>query len=68
MEIFSALLAICVGNVPGELPTQRPVTRSFNAYFDLRPNEWLSKQSWGWLIETPSRPLWRHRNDAGDID
>ena len=41
METFSALLAICAGNspVPGELfPTQRPVTRSFDVYFDLRPN------------------------------
>ena len=32
METFSALLAICAGNspVPGEFPTQRPVTRSFD--------------------------------------
>ena len=61
---FSALLAICAGNspVPGEFPTQRPVTRSFGVYFDLRPNKGLSKQSWGWWFETPSRPLWRHRN------
>ena len=35
MKTFSALLAICVGNSPvtGEFPTQRPVTRSFNAFF-----------------------------------
>ena len=41
MEPFSALLAICAGNspVPGEFPTQRPVTRSFDVYFDLRPNK-----------------------------
>ena len=25
----------------------------------------LSKQSWGWWFETPSRPLWRHSNDIG---
>ena len=64
MEIFSALLAICAGNSPvtGEFPTQRPVTRSFDVYFDLRPNERLSKQSWGWWFETLSRSLWRHRN------
>ena len=64
METFSALLAICAGNspVPGEFPTQRPVTRSFDVYFDLRPDKRLSKQSWGWWFETPSRPLWRHRN------
>ena len=38
METFSALLAICVGNsaVPGEFPTQRPVTRSFDVFFDMR--------------------------------
>ena len=65
MEAFSALLAICAGNspVPGEFPTQRPVTRSFGVYFDLRPNKRLSKQSWGWWFETPSRPFWRHRNE-----
>ena len=36
METFSALLAICAGNspVPGELPAQRPVTRSFDVLFD----------------------------------
>ena len=65
METFSALLAICAGNspVPGEFPTQRPVTRSFDVYFDLRPNGRLSKQSWGWWFETLSRSLWRHRNE-----
>ena len=64
MEIFSPLLAICAGNSPvtGEFPTQRPVTRSFDVYFDLRPKERLSKQWWGWWFETLSRSLWRHRN------
>ena len=64
MEIFSALLAICAGNSPvtGEFPKQRPVTRSFDVYFDLRPKERLSKQSWGWWFETLSRSLRRHRN------
>ena len=62
MEIFSALLAICVGNslVIGEFPAQRPVRQSFDVFFDLRLNKWLSKQSWGWWFETPSCPLWRH--------
>ena len=65
METFSALLAICAGNspVPGEFPTQRPVTRSFDVFFDLHPNKRLSKQWWGWWFETPPCPLWRHRND-----
>ena len=64
METFSALLAICAGNspVPGEFPTQRPVARSFDVYFDLRPDKRLSKQSWGWWFETLSHSLWRHRN------
>ena len=55
METFSALLAICAGNspVPDEFPTQRPVTRSFDDYFDLRPSKRLSKQPWGWWFETP---------------
>ena len=66
METFSALLAICAGNSPvlGDFPTQRPVTRSFDVFFDLRLNKRLSKQSWGWLFETLSLPLWRHRNEA----
>ena len=59
METFSALLVLCAGNSPvtGEFPTQGTVTRSFDVFF-----EWLSKQSWGWWFETPSRPLWRHCN------
>ena len=38
METFSALLALCEGNSPvtGEFPSQRPVTRSFDVFFDLR--------------------------------
>ena len=64
MEKFSALLAICAGNspVPGEFPAQRPVTRSFDVFFDLHTNRRLSKQWWGWWFETLSCPLWRHRN------
>ena len=64
METFSALLASCAGNspVPGEFPTQRPVTRSFDIFFDLSLNKRLSKQSWGWWFETLSSPLWRHCN------
>ena len=64
MEPFSALLALCAGNstVTGEFPAQRPVTRSFDVFFDLQLNERLSKQSWGWWFEMPSRPLWCHSN------
>ena len=69
METFSALLAICAGNspVPGEFPTQRPVTRSFDVYFDLSPNKRLNKHSWGWWFETLSGPLWRHSNDYCNV-
>ena len=48
--------------VPGEFPVQRPVTRSFDVFFDLRLNKRLSEQSWGWWFETLPRPLWRHCN------
>ena len=47
---------------PGEFPTQRPVTRSFDVFFDLRPNKRLSKQPRGWWFETQSWSLWRHCN------
>ena len=48
---------------PGEFPTQRPVTRNFDVFFDQRPNKRLSKQLWGWWFETLSWSLWRQRND-----
>ena len=59
------LLALCAGNslVTGELPTQRPVTWSFDVFFDLRLNKQLSKQSWGWWSEMPLCSLW-HRCNA----
>ena len=47
---------------PGEFPTQRPVTRSFDVYFDLPLNKRLSKQPWGWWFETLSWSLWRQCN------
>ena len=47
METFSVLLAFCAGNSPviSDFPSQRPVTRSFDVFFDLRLKKWLSKQS-----------------------
>ena len=47
---------------PGEFPTQRPVTRSLDVFFDLRLNKRLSKQPWGWWFETLSVWLWRQSN------
>ena len=45
METFSAELAICAGNspIPGEFLAQRPVTRSFDVFFDPRLNKRSSK-------------------------
>ena len=70
METFSALLALSAGNPPvtGEFPSERPVTRSFGVFFDLRLNKRLSKHSWGWWFETPSRQLWRHCNEFKYIE
>ena len=66
-ETFSALPAICAGNSPvtGEFPAQRPLTWSFDVFFELRLNQRLSKQWWGWWFETPSGSLWRHCNYLG---
>ena len=69
MATVFVLLIICAGNSPvtGEFPAQRAVTWSFDAFFDLRLNKRLSKQSWGWWFETPSRALWRHCNVYWDL-
>ena len=49
IETFFAFLFICARNssIHGEFPIQRPVTRSFDVFFDMRSNKRLSKQSWG---------------------
>ena len=64
METFSTLPALCAEHSPvtGEFPAQRPVTWSFDVFFDLRQNKQLSKQSWGWWFEMPSCSLWCHCN------
>ena len=55
MEASSALLALCEGNPPvtGGFPSQRPVTRSFDVFFDLRLNKWLSIKVRRRWFETP---------------
>ena len=67
-NIFRVTGHLC-GNSPvlGEFPSQRPVMRSFDVFFDLRLNKRLSKQSWGWCSETLSSPLWRHSNDINRL-
>ena len=49
MEICSALLALCAGNsqVTGELPSQRPMTQSFDVFF--WPNGWVNNQDADYL-------------------
>ena len=66
METFSALLALCEGNPPvtDGFPSQRPVSRSFDVFFDVRLNKRPSKQSRCSWFETPWRSLWHHRNDS----
>ena len=56
METFSASLDIYAGNSPvtGEFPAQRPVTRSFDVFFDLRLNN-------GWVNNHEAGDLRRHR-------
>ena len=62
-NIFRVTGHLC-GDSPvnGEFAAHWPVTRSFDVFFDRRLNERLSKQSWGWRFETPSRPFWRSSN------
>ena len=66
MEAFSVLLVVCAGNSPvtGEFPSQRPVTRILDVFFDLCQKKLSSKQPRHWWFETPSRSLWRHCNVA----
>ena len=46
---------------------QRPVTWSFDVFFDLPLNKRLSKQSRRWWFETPSWSLWRHCNEQEHV-
>ena len=57
METFSALLTLCVGNslVSGEFPSQKPMTQSFDIFFDLS----LKKN--GWVNIREAGDLRRHR-------
>ena len=62
-NIFRVIGHLC-GKFTGSrwIPAQRPVTRSFDVFFDLRLNKRFSKQQWGCWFETLLRPLWRYRN------
>ena len=50
---------------PGEIPAQRPVTRSFDVFLHLRLNKRLSKQPRSWWFETPPWSLRRQCNVLG---
>ena len=52
METFAALLAIYAVSSPVtvEFTAQRPVTKSFDIFLDLRLNRRLNKQSWGYRL------------------
>ena len=58
-NFFSALPALCRRNprVAGGFPSQRPVTRSFDVFFDLSLSKRLSKESRRRWFETPWRPF-----------
>ena len=51
MEKFSALLAFCAVN--SKFHAQRPVTRSFDVFFDLRLNQQMSKLECGTWYHHP---------------
>ena len=53
---------------PRWIPRTKASDAELGVFFDLRLNKIFSKQSWGWWFETPSRPLWRHRNALTDYD
>ena len=56
------------GHLCGEFTGHRWIPRTkasdteLDAFFDLRPNKRLNKQSEGWWFETPQRSLWHHCN------
>ena len=65
IETFSALLLLFEENPPvtSGFPSQRPVTRNFHVFFDLRLNKRLNKLSRRRLFETSLLPLWHHCNE-----
>ena len=57
------------GHLCAEFTGHRWITRTKASdvelwcFFDLRLNERLSRQWWGWCFKTPPRPWWRHCNE-----
>ena len=65
MEAFSALPTLCAGNSPvtGEFPHNGQQRGALMFSLICALNKRLSKQSWGWWFEMPSRSLWHHCNE-----
>ena len=63
-NLFRATSSLC-GEFTGHwwIPSQRPMRRSFDVFFDMRLKKWLGKQSW---FETPTCSWWRHCNGRHD--
>ena len=59
MEIFSVLLVLYEKNPPiiGRFPSPKPVTQSFDVFFDVRLHKRLSKQSGRRWFEMSFRSL-----------
>ena len=70
METFFVSLALCEGNplATSGFPSYRPVTRSFDLFFDLYLNKRLSKQSRHRWFEMSSRSLWCYCNGMMAVD
>ena len=62
-NIFGVTGPLC-GKFTGDFPSQRPVTRCFDVFFDLRLNKRLSKQSGRRWLDMPSCSLWRRCNGS----
>ena len=64
METFSALLALLRGIHRSPVNSLHKDRRhgALKFFFNLCLNKRLSKQSWCWWFETPSRSLWRDSN------
>ena len=50
--------------VTGGFPSQRPMTQSFDVFFDLHLKKWLSEQLRRRWFKTSSHSLWCHINEA----
>ena len=67
METFSTFTGPLCGEFTGD-PVNSPHKGQWRGalmyYYICTLNKWLSKQSWGWWLETPSGPSWRHCNEV----